>query len=327
MSEQEDVLGRIRETLKEEGREAAIEAIEAALKDYPEDGLLWLEAADLHLPPRSRGRPIDPDLSQCANAVRCLRSAVSFNPDLDEAWALGGLILVDHLGMMEDALEWWEEYRVLKPESPAPMIEQVAILARYGEYAAASKIMDSIENLDQSTLTKSQKRRTADVGRSLKDALGLRQKDVFRPQDPNHPRWEKIERYRNQKPVSQTYFLFFMIAPLVFVLGFIASAALAPYGAKGQVATFLIILTAFFTMTRVSEPLFRWMNRNATDLDRALDIEMASGKVCIPENIREGRLHKSMLKYRPPAWIERHSRIVAEGQRVQRRWTTGFTSK
>ena len=94
MSEPEDVLGRIRETLKEEGREAAIEAIEAALKDYPEDGLLWLEAADLHLPPRSRGRPIDPDLSQCANAVRCLRSAVTFNPDLEEAWALGGLILV-----------------------------------------------------------------------------------------------------------------------------------------------------------------------------------------------------------------------------------------
>ena len=86
-----------------------------------------------------------------------------------------------------------------------------------------------------------------------------------------------------------------MIAPLVFVLGFIASAALSPYGASGQIATFLIILTAFFTITRISEPLFRWMNRNATDLDRALDIEMASGKVCIPENIREGRLHKSML--------------------------------
>ena len=106
--------------------------------------------------------------------------------------------------MMEDALEWWGEYRVLKPESPAPMIEQVAILARYGEYAAASRIMDLIENLDQDTLTKSQKRRTEDVGRGLKDARGLRQKDVFRPQDPNHPLWEKIERYRNQKPVSQT---------------------------------------------------------------------------------------------------------------------------
>ena len=88
---------------------------------------------------------------------------------------------------MEDALEWWEEYRILNPESPTPMIEQVAILARYGEYAAASGIMDSIESLDQDTLTKSQKRRTTDVGRSLKDALGLGQKDVFRPQDPNHP--------------------------------------------------------------------------------------------------------------------------------------------
>ena len=58
MSEQDSVLESIRETLREEGREAAIDAIELALKNYPEEGLLWLEAADLHLPPRSRGRPI-----------------------------------------------------------------------------------------------------------------------------------------------------------------------------------------------------------------------------------------------------------------------------
>ena len=50
MSEPEDVLSRIRETLKEEGREAAIGFIEAALKDYPEAWPIALEAADLHLP-------------------------------------------------------------------------------------------------------------------------------------------------------------------------------------------------------------------------------------------------------------------------------------
>ena len=71
------------------------------------------------------------------------------------------------------------------------------------------------------------------------------------------------------------------------MIGFVASASLSSYGAGGQVATFMTILIAFYGLTRASEPLFRWMNRNATDLDRALDIEMASGKTCISEDIRE----------------------------------------
>ena len=50
------------------------------------------------------------------------------------------------------------------------MIEQVAILASICEYAAASRIMDLIENLDQDTLTSPRNVGTADVGRSLKDA-------------------------------------------------------------------------------------------------------------------------------------------------------------
>ena len=66
------------------------------------------------------------------------------------------------------------------------------------------------------------------------------------------------------------------------MIGFIASASLSSYGARGQVATFLTILVAFYSLTRASEPLFRWMNRNATDLDRALDIEMASGEHASP---------------------------------------------
>ena len=63
---------------------------------------------------------------------------------MDEAWALGGLILVDHLGMLEDALEWWSNYRDVNPESPVPLIEQASILARYGDYDKASQVSDQI---------------------------------------------------------------------------------------------------------------------------------------------------------------------------------------
>ena len=104
-----------------------------------------------------------------------------------------------------------------------------------------------------------------------------------------------------------------MIAPFVFMIGFVASATLSSYGAGGQVATFMTILIAFYGLTRASEPLFRWMNRNATDLDRALDIEMASGM-----SRGLGDVYKRQ---------ERHEKIVAGGQRISRKWSTEFIPK
>ena len=153
---------------------------------------------------------------------------------MDEAWALGGLILVDHLGMLEDALEWWSNYREVNPESPVPLIEQASILARYGDYDKASQVSDQILLLEGSSLSTSQKRRLEDIRRSLHDATKKKKGDIFRPQDPNDQRWGKISKFRNQKPVTQTYFLFFIIAPFVFMIGFVASASLSSYGAGGR---------------------------------------------------------------------------------------------
>ena len=144
MRTRQETLEWIAELRGNEAREDVLELIESALNEDTENGILWAEAADLYLPPRSRGKPIDPDLSQCAKALRCLRRAVQSDPSMDEAWALGGLLMVDHLGMMEDALEWWSEYSVINPDSPVPLVEQVAIMARYGEFDKASTIMLSL---------------------------------------------------------------------------------------------------------------------------------------------------------------------------------------
>ena len=155
----------ISEVRNNESREDSLRIIENALEKDPDNALLWVEAADLSLPPRSRGKPIDPTLSQSANALRCLRSAVECDPSMDEAWALGGLILVDHLGMLEDALEWWSNYREVNPESPVPLIEQASILARYGDYNKASQVSDQILLLEGASLSTSQKRRLEDIRR------------------------------------------------------------------------------------------------------------------------------------------------------------------
>ena len=106
------------------------------------------------------------------------------------------------------------------------------------------------------------------------------------------------------------------------MIGFVASASLVLWQGAGcyihdDTHRILYTYSCLRTTFQMDEP-------NATDLDRALDIEMASGKTCIPEDIRGGRLHKKMLTHRPPAWLERHEKIVAGGQRISRKWSTEF---
>ena len=50
----------ISEVRNNESREDSLRIIENALEKDSDNALLWAEAADLNLPPRSRGKPIDP---------------------------------------------------------------------------------------------------------------------------------------------------------------------------------------------------------------------------------------------------------------------------
>ena len=58
-----------------------------------------------------------PSLLQAAKSVTALRKVAELDPENRQAWNLGGTLLVDHLGMMDDALEWWEKRRVCSDRS------------------------------------------------------------------------------------------------------------------------------------------------------------------------------------------------------------------
>ena len=45
-----------------------------------------------------------PTLSQAASAYAALQNVVRLEPEDAESWALGGILLIDHLGMLEEAL-------------------------------------------------------------------------------------------------------------------------------------------------------------------------------------------------------------------------------
>ena len=62
-------------------------------------------------------------------------------------------------------------------------------------------------------------------------------------------------------------------------------------------------------------------NRPVLDLWRAIEIEATSGKVCIPEKIRDAKLYRTvMVKDYPVAFRERMEKIVANDEKISNRW-------
>ena len=95
----------------------------------PDNSDAWMTIARMELPAPTKGKQEMPSLLQTAKSVTALRKVAELDPENRQAWNLGGTLLVDHLGMMDDALEWWERRREYF-DRVTPLIEQISILVR-----------------------------------------------------------------------------------------------------------------------------------------------------------------------------------------------------
>ena len=104
----------------------------------------WMGVARWSLPVETRGKQVQPDLKQSAKSMTALRRVVQIDPENFEAWRLGGVLLVDHLGMLEGGLRWWQDRREIAPYEVAPLIEQIAILVRIGHYEECAELLEEL---------------------------------------------------------------------------------------------------------------------------------------------------------------------------------------
>jgi hypothetical protein len=88
----------------------------------------------------------------------------------------------------------------------------------------------------------------------------------------------------------------------------------------GFLIVFLIILLLFWGISRLSSGLLQKLNRHAMDLDRALDVETSTGRVCIPDEIRGSKLYNSILGKRTIAFQERIEKIVEVDEKLNQKW-------
>lgn len=147
--------------------------------------------------------------------------------------------------------------------------------------------------------------------------------DVFKPQDPNHSGWKDIDGMRNLKPTSEKFTFFMLAGPLVLweamALQFLPTSMWTLCGA------FVLVYASILWVRKISINIADKRNRPVLDLWRAIEIEATSGKICIPEKIREAKLYRTVMnKDYPIAFRERMEKIVANDEKISNRWELKF---
>ena len=88
----------------------------------------------------------------------------------------------------------------------------------------------------------------------------------------------------------------------------------------GYILVFVFIMASFMVLSRVTSGLLHKLNRHALDLDRAIDCETSSGKLCIPDGIRGSKMYNAMVSQRMPALAERLELVAGSGEKMPIRW-------
>ena len=136
----------------------------------PDNSDAWMTVARMELPAPSKGKQEMPSLLQAAKSVTALRKVVELAPENHQAWNLGGTLLVDHLGMMDDALEWWERRREYSSTEVTPLIEQISILVRMGYYEECADLIEEMFSTEMDSVDGGVRMRMGRVSQTVSKA-------------------------------------------------------------------------------------------------------------------------------------------------------------
>ena len=276
----------------------------------------WFAVAQWTLPIDSRGKQMMPDMIQASKSMAAIKKTVELDPQNEHAWKIGGEIMVGHLGMLEHGLEWWEGRKDAAPSDVLPYFEQVSILIRLGFFEEAGEFLEVLDRIIESQPSKSLEARAGRMRVIYEEQASMEKELGFEPQNSKDESWDLISRMRKKKPITETYFLLMFVMPIVFLLG---SAAMMVV--PSTLVVMLLIIAMYFGIARFSRRLLLKLNRPESFLNRAIDIECSSGKVCVPDDIRVSKLYSYIIKKRTPSFQERLAVIEQSGEPLPMNWS------
>ena len=271
--------------------------------------------AQLHIPKGS-----DPDLLAASQAFAACERVTVLDPGHREAWVLGSRLLAHELGMLEQALAWWQQRREIVPTDPEPLIEQTSLFADLGLYDEARAQLARLLVPGIDSLTGAQIPRLERLHRLIRRAEEMEAGAAFTPWRKAHPAWASIHARADKGPVRDSTRFLIIAGPLVLIELFWILPALDDSWLGLLTVAMLIGATLLGSMGMARRMAAR-ANRPALHLLRAMDVETSSGRVCIPEELRPRALYQLLSKQRTTACQERHKAIVERGEKLARTWT------
>ena len=273
------------EALDEGDRDRAIKEAQRATKLDPDHLEAWSVYVDACLP-----AGVAPSMKDGARALAAIKKIVAADPSRMDMWVRGGRLMADELGMLHDALHWWQACREVAPDEVTPLVEIASILADMGEYSEAQLRLQAIldDNMD---VGMTQFRKINGLLQLVK-AAAVQQQDVFRPNEKNHNGWHAIRQKMGKPPISENTLFLITAVPLLLIMLCIRNA----------------------------KRWFQLINRPAFNLLRAMNFEASTGYTVIEEEIRTSVLYMYIMQRKPVAWQERMLKIIDKGTPLPKNW-------
>jgi tetratricopeptide (TPR) repeat protein len=300
------------EASEEKDVEGALSSARLAVKSNPEHSEAWWLISKLELPVKAA-----PNLKQVARSLAACKKVIALDPENEQAWRQGAR-LHEEIGLYEDALEWWNQRRVINPEDTEAVIEQTALMVDLGFYDEAMGLLQVIFDNDLDLLPH-QMSRLSRLHQMVQKAATKGRLTPFKPWEKKHPGWAEIKARSNKGPVSETYLFLLLVVPFL-VIEIWLSRGLNQAGWSGFCFSSSLILLTVILGIRFTKSLFHKVNRPSFNVIRAMDVETTSGCKVIPEDLRLSRLYMSILGKRPKAYQERLLAIIEKGDDLPKNW-------
>lgn len=280
-------------------------------EDHLEAWSVYVEAC---LPPGG----VSPTMNEAASALSGAKRIVAADPSRLDMWMRGGRLLADDLGMLHDALHWWQRCRDHLPDEVTPVVEMASILADMGEYALAQERLQAILN-DNMDVGITQFRKINGLLQLVKTAATQDRTEIFRPYEKHHDGWAAIRLKMRKPPLSESFIFLVTAVPVLLLLVLLLGRYSAPTWSAVCLNT-LVILIVIMVLMRNARRWFQVFNRPAFNLLRAMNFEAATGFVVMDEDIRTSVLYMYIMQRKPRSWQERMLKIIDKGKPLPNNW-------
>ena len=228
--------------------------------------------------------------------------------------------MADDLGMLHDALHWWQACRDIAPGEVTPVVEMASILADMGEYSLAQERLQSIldDNMD---VGMTQFRKINSLLQLVRSAATQQPQDIFKPYERHHDGWQAIRNKMVKPPMSQNFIFLITTLPILLIL-MVLLQGMRPESFNIVTLCFntLAILIVILVCARNAKRWFQIINRPAFNLLRAMNFEASTGYTVMDEEIRTSVLYMYIMQRKPISWQERMLKIIDNGSALPSNW-------